>query len=199
MTIDYQKAKYKLLTFTLDGECQSFFEKNNHQLEFAYSKLLTGELSEAKRLFNKLSSTTQRAHWGSLLASILLKEITPYPTYFEIRNYLEVDLNLLINYHLGDYVEEILKYADIFYSVNPEAYKYLGRVLFNNNLNPWAKFFLERAKNHLYQDPELHVIMAELYLQEGNYERAQHSTNACLAILPNYFPALKLQQKLNKI
>ena len=198
MIKDYKTAKNKLLTFTLNSECQSFFEKHGYILELAYSKLLTEHLKEAKNLFNRLSETEKRAHWGSLLSSLLMKELTPYPTYFELRNYLEIDLNLLINYHKDDYVAEILNYADAFASINPETHKYIGRVLFHNNLNSWAKFFLERGKNILYQDPELHVIIAELYLKEGNNEKALRAVNACLARLPNYFPALKIKQKLNK-
>jgi len=199
MTINYEKAKNKLLTFTLNSECQSFFEKNNNILELAYCKLLTEQPEEANRLFKQILNQDQRAHWGSLLSTIFQNKLTPYPTYFEIRNYLEVDLNLLINYHKGDYVEEILNYADVFASVNPESHKYIGRVLYNNKLNSWAKFFLERAKNILYQDPELHVIIAELYLEEGNIEKSIKATNTCLSMLPNYFPALKLKQKLSKI
>jgi len=196
MIKDYETAKNKLLTFTLDGECQSFFEKNNYILELAYCKLLTGNPKQARILFNQIADTEKRAHWGSLISSLILKELTPYPTYFELRNYLEIDLNLLINYSQGDYVEEILNYADIFSSINPETYKYIGRVLYNNELNSWAKFFLERGKNFLYQDPELHVILSELYMKEGNNSKALNSANACLAMLPNYFPALKLKQKL---
>lgn len=199
MTIDYKTAKHKLLTFALDGECQSFFEKNNYILELAYCKLLTEKPNEARELFKQILTREQRAHWGSLISALVQKELTPYPTYFEIRNYLEIDLNLLINYHKGDYVEEILNYADIFASINPETHKYIGRVLYNNKLNSWAKFFLERGKTILYQDPELHVITAELYLEEGNLEKAQKATNTCLSMLPNYFPALKLKQKLSKI
>lgn len=198
MIKDYKTAKNKLLTFTLDSECQSFFEKNGYILELAYSKLLTGNLQEAKNLFNSIVETEKRAHWGCLLSSLLMNELTPYPSYFELRNYLEIDLNLLINYHKGDYVEEILHYADAFSSINPETHKYIGRVLFNNNMNSWAKFFLERGKNVLYQDPELHVILAELYIKEGLSEKALKSVNACLAMLPNYFPALKIKQKLTK-
>lgn len=196
METDYKTAKNKLLTFTLDSECQSFFEKNGYTLELAYSKLLTGQLKDAKNLFNEICEIEKRAHWGRLISSLLLNELTPYPTYFELRNYLEIDLNLFINYHKKDYVEEILNYADAFVSINPETYKYIGRVLYNNELYSWAKFFLERGKNILYQDPELHVILAELYMSENNNEKALRAINACLAILPNYFPALKIKQKL---
>ena len=127
-----------------------------------------------------------------------MNELTPYPTYFEIRNFLEIDLNLLINYQKGQFVEELIKYADIFSSVNSETYKYFGRVFWNNELYSYGKFFLEQAKNYLYQDPELHVLLANTYLAEGNSEKALNAVNSCLKILPEYFPAIDLKRKLMK-
>lgn len=196
---DYQNAKNKLLTFALDDECQSFFEKNNFLLELAYCKVFSDELADALRIFENLKNNDPRARWGCVLTGILLEKLTPYPTYFELRNFLEIDLNLLINYEKGKYVEEIVHYADAFSSVNPETYKYFGRVFFNNEIYSYAKFFLERAKNHLYQDPELHVLLATLYEREGNCEKALRSVENCLRILPQYFPAKNLKRKLTNI
>lgn len=198
MINNYEKAKYKLLTFALDDECQRFFEKNNYPLEFAYSMLLRGDIQHAEKIFEKLKDLEIGAHWGTLLTGILLEKLTPYPTYFEIRNFLEIDLNLLINYEKGKYVEEIIKYADLFASVNSETHKYIGRVFWNNELYSYGKFFLERAKNYFYQDPELHVLLANVYEAEGNKNKALNSVENCLKILPEYFPALDLKRKLTK-
>lgn len=198
MQYNYNYFKNKLLTFALDDECQSFFEKNNYYLEVAYCKLLNNCLTEAEEYFEKLINTDPRAHWGKILTGILLNKLTPYPTYFEIRNFLEIDLNILINYQKGQFVEELIKYADIFSSVNSETYKYFGRVFWNNELYSYGKFFLEQAKNYLYQDPELHVLLANTYLAEGNSEKALNAVNSCLKILPEYFPAIDLKRKLMK-
>ena len=199
MLYNYNKAKNKLLTFALDDECQSFFEKNNCILELAYCKLIKNLLTESEILFKQIENTDPRAKWGKKLTGILLEKPTPYPTYFEIRNFLEIDLNLLINYQKGEYVEELIKYADIFSSVNPETYKYLGRVFWNNELYSYGKFFLEQAKNYLYTDPELHVLLANLHLAEGHEDKAIKSVNTCLEFLPHYYPAIALKRKLMKI
>jgi len=199
MFYDYEKAKNKLLTFAIDDECQSFFKKNNFLLEFAYCKLFREEPEEALKIFESLKEQEPRSCWGCVLTGIILERLTPYPTYFELRNFLEIDINLLLNYGKSAYVDEILNYADVFASVNPETYKYFGRVFFNNGIYPYAKFFFERAKNYLYQDPELHVLIAELFLEEGNHEQALNSINNCLNILPEYFPAKNLKRKLTNI
>ena len=196
MLDNYDKAKNKLLTFALDDECQSFFEKNNFTLELAYCNLLTGSVQQAEELFKQLVGTDPRAHWGTVLTGILLKKLTPYPTYFELRNFFEIDLNLLINYQKGEFVEELIRYADLFSSVNQETFKYLGRVFWNNELYSYGKFFLEQAKNYLFQDPELHVLLANVYLAEGRNDKALKSVETCLKILPEYFPAIDLKRKL---
>ncbi len=195
---DLEKAKNKLLTFALDSECQSFFEKNNYRLELAYCKLLNDELKEAENLFSDLQDLETRARWGNMVTKILLEKQAPYPTYFDLRNFLEIDLNLLINYEKGEYVEEIIKYADMFSSVNPETYKYIGRVFLNNNLHSYGKFYLERAKTYFYHDPELHVMLGYVYEAEGKTERALNSIENCLRILPEYYPAKVLKRKLTK-
>ncbi len=199
MLYNYEQAKHKLLTFALDDECQSFFEKNNHFLELAYCKVLRGELESAFEIFKSIKNQEPRARWGCILCGMLLEKLTPYPTYFELRNFLEIDINLLINYEKGEYVDEIINYANVFSSVNPETYKYFGRVFFNNEIYSYAKFFLERAKNSLFQDPEMHVLLALLYEREGNKEKALHAVENCLSILPEYFPAKELKRKLTKI
>ncbi len=194
----YEEAKNKLLTFSLDEECQSFFEKNNYLLELAYCKIFTGKLEAAENLFALTLNENTRSKWGYKLSGILLNKPVQYPTYFELRNFLEIDLNLLINYQKGEYADEVLSYADSFFSVNPEVYKYIGRVFLKNGVYSYAKFFLERAKNYFYQDPELHVHLAEFAILEGRYESALKAVNACLEILPEYFPAIKLKRKLTK-
>ena len=44
------------------------------------------------------------------------------PTYFEIRNFLEADLDIFITYCKGDIVQQILKYADYMSFYNLECY-----------------------------------------------------------------------------
>lgn len=198
MINNYEEAKNKLLTFALDDECQSFFEKNGYYLELGYSQIFRGDLKGADKTFSLIMNSSSRAHWAKTMTEIISNKLAPYPTYFEIRNYLEIDLNLLINYEQGDFVKEILSYSDLFSSVNPETFKYLGRVFWNNQLYSYGKFFLEQAKNHLYQDPELHILLAEAYIAEGKEEKALKSVQTCLNMIPEYFPALNLKRKLIK-
>lgn len=84
----------------------SNFRKKGYILENAYFELLSDNLEKAKNLFNAIKQNDIRAHWASFMISMIEADIREYPSYFELRNFLEIDLNILINYFKGDYVEK---------------------------------------------------------------------------------------------
>ena len=196
MTINYQIARKKMLSSSLDNECIHFFEKNGYKLEAAYCYLFENNLKKAKKYFASLRDNDIRAKWGEFIVNLIEGRIYEYPTYFELRNFLEIDINLLISYYKGDYVEKIAGYADFLSTINPEVHKFIGRVFWNNDLKPQAMFFLDRAKSYFYHDPELHYLLASIYYQEDNIKKAEQAANDCLRILPDYYPAISLLQKI---
>lgn len=195
MFIDYQKAKDKLLA-GFDKDCQQFFVKNGCVLEDAYLHFLIGDLPYAKKQFALIKDSDIRAHWALFEISLIDGEVFEYPSYFELRNFLEIDLNLLITYCMGTFVEKIIRYADFMYTINPEVHKFIGRVLYNNNLPEQGMFFLNRAKNYFYHDPELHYLLAYINYQNNDYSKCRKSLEDCLRILPDYFPAKDMKKKL---
>ena len=74
----------------------------------------------------------------------------------------------------------------MFSSVNPETHKYIGRVFWNNELYSYGKFYLERAKNYFYQDPELHVLLAIVYEAEGRRQKALPAHTQARRHLPGH-------------
>ncbi len=198
MISEYEKAKLNMLT-DLKLECQHFFEQNGYTLEFGYCELLKDNLSSAKKIFESIKDSDTRAKWALFMISTIEGDIKQYPTYFEIRNFLEIDLNILMNHYKGNFVENIIRYADFMYTINPEVHKFIGRALYNNGYEQQAMFFLERAKNYFYTDPELHYQLAYIYFLNGEYHKAQKSLEDCLNILPEYFPAKNLISKISEI
>lgn len=198
MILDYKKAKENLLTDrTL--ECQHFFAQKGYPLELGYCKILSEDLASAKEIFASIKDSDERASWALFMISLIEGNIVEYPTYFGLRNFLEIDLNILLSYFKGDYVENIIRYADFLYTINPEVHKFIGRVLYVNGYEESAMFFLERAKNYFYTDPELHYLLAYIFYKKGEYEKAKKSLSDCLGILPKYFPAINMSDKIEKI
>ena len=197
-TKEYIIAKNELLTAKIK-DCQQFFIKNGFLLEAAYYELLNKNLYVAKKFFEKIQDSDIRAHWGNFLASMAEGKIKDYPTYMELRNFYEVDLQLFFTYYLGDYIENICKFSDWLFNINPEIYKYTGRVFLKNKFEDIGLYFLDKAKENYFNDPELHYLLAEYNTNNNNYDNARINVENCLQILPNYYPAMKIKRTLDAL
>lgn len=190
----YQEAKDKFLS--ADYSCESFFEENNLTLELGYCKLLSGDIDEAKKVFDSIKESDFRADWALKLIQFIKRYVVVVPSYFQIRNFLEIDLNLLIQAGQAEYVENIINGADLFFSANPESYKFIARVMLNNGFYDLAMLFLKKAKDKFYYDPEMHFMLAMCYTKMGEIEKAKGALNVCLDILPAYYPARTMLENL---
>lgn len=198
MILDYKTAKEKLLASDLNG-CLGFFKENGYPVEAGYCALLEDDINNAIELFLSESEIDIRADWGVFLCKLIQGYADKYPTYLQLRNFLEIDLDILIKYCKGDYVQNIIKYADWLFTINPEVLKFIGRVLINNGIEEQGRLFLLHAKDYFYQDPELHYLLAVEYLKQKNLEEVSKALKACLDVLPDYFPAVNMQKKLRLI
>lgn len=196
MTMNYEEVKKDFLSGKIKG-CKTYFENNNYYVEAGYCCIVLDELDKAKELFQKVQEVDTRAKWGLILLQMIKGDILTFPTYFQIRNFLELDLSILILYCKGEYVEKIIRYADFMAYYNPECYKFIGRAFWANNLMSAAMFFLRRAKDKFYQDPELHYLLAYIfYNNDRNIDLAKKALGACFGILPEYAPAKKLYAQI---
>ena len=190
-------ANKDALESLLSGDYLSALEnlnKNENPLEFAYAAFLAGEFELAKESLSLLDSI--RANWLKELILLMTAKKMEAVTYFQIRNFLELDIDLFIKAQKINYLEKLLAYSDVLSEVNKECYKLIGRILFNNHLRSLAKFYLDKYKDEIYYDPELHFIYAKYYMEEENFKLALASINQCLYVLPEYYPAKKLKQEI---
>ncbi|MCI1273434.1 MAG: hypothetical protein LKG27_03260 [Clostridiaceae bacterium] len=195
MISEYENAKTELL-MARNPSCRKFFEKNKDFLELGYFYFLNDNLKKAKDCFDKVLDTDIRAHWAKFLIELIENNISYYPSYFELRNFLEIDLDILIKHFKGEYVEKIVNYSDFMSSINPEVNKFIGRVFINNNFKEYGMIYFKRAKNTFYNDPELHFLLAQEYDTEGKLDYAINSAETCLKVLPKYYPAEHLLVEL---
>ena len=162
----------------------------------AYSELLNDNLKKAEFLFKKTDSP--RAHWGISLIQIINGYIERYPSYFEIRNFLEIDLDFLLKNNKNDYVKRVFNSVDLLENINQETYKYCARVLYENKLYDKSLEYLKKSAEVFYNDPELHVLFAKYYLNTGEYNLSNWYLDECIKICPDYFPAKKMKSQILK-
>ena len=82
-----------------------FFKDNGNILEYGYSLLLRGDLKKAKEILQTIEST--RADWAVKLIQFMKGYVEVLPTYFQIRNFLEIDINLLLLANQSDAISYI--------------------------------------------------------------------------------------------
>jgi len=193
---NYKEAVACLLSGKTDC-CFDFFKEHADYLELAYCYLLQEKIHDAKTFFEKVDNP--RGLWGKRLSKLFLDEYDEAPTYFEIRNFFEIDLNMFIDLGLYEYANSMLKNIDLFYSVNGESYKLVARVLLNNGYYEPAKIYIEKSKSKFYNDPELHYIDMQFYEKTGDYDSALKAVENCLSVIPTYYPAKQSRERLLKL
>lgn len=169
-----------------------------NSIEHAYLSILNNDLYRARAIFDNIDSP--RAKWGEIVCSILADGfMIKRPTYFQIRNFFEIDIDFLLKNKKIDYVEQLLGALEIFTEINSQTYKYAARVMLENNLLSAAYKYMELAKNINYSDPELHFMLTKYFLERKNYALAYKSINDCIELLPDYYPAQIMKQKIEEI
>ena len=178
-----------------------FFDKDYAELEIkpdslchAYLAILTDELDTANIIFSHIDSP--RGKWGKVLVSILKGYMSDFPTYFSIRNFLEIDIDFLLKNDKIDYVEQCLGALEFLSTINQETFKFAARVMLENRFFTSALKYLERSKQIYYNDPELHFMLAKYYLNANNIKEASFYTEECLRLIPDYYPAQLIKQRL---
>lgn len=165
-------------------------------LEHAYLCILNDDLDSAKKIFSTIDSP--RGLWGKIFCEILNSCLENYPTYFLIRNFLEIDLDFLIKNEKLDYAEQFLGSLELLAGINQETYKFAARVMYANNLLSVAFSYMEKSKKLYYNDPELHFMLAKYYNDIHDTPNAYISINECLRILPDYYPAKLMKEQIEE-
>lgn len=179
------------------GDIYNELEILPNSVGHAYLAILNDDLDAAKMIFSKNDSP--RGRWGNTLVSILKGYMTLFPTYFGIRNFLEIDLDFLLKNEKINFVEQCLGALDILSSINQETYKFAARVMLENHLYTSALKYLDKSKLMYYNDPELHFIYAKYYMDIRNFQNAYLCINECLKLLPDYYPAQIMKQRIEEI
>jgi tetratricopeptide (TPR) repeat protein len=108
----------------------------------AYCKFLQGDLDEARILATLIRNSSPSADWLYSITSLLLNDLSFLPSYFQIRNFYEQDLEMLFRYKQEKIIDKLLTITPLIENINREIYKYSARVLLNNKYYEQAKCLL---------------------------------------------------------
>ena len=170
------------------------FIKNELTYEAGLSFLLAGNINKAKKNFRIKEKNCPASAFCIILIDIIEGKKPKEPKYFQVRAFLEVILNLLIeNEHLA-WVQKIIENYEFFTKANIEVPKFLARVLFANGYYDAIPLLANFAREICFLDAEIHYIEAAYYIGKNENKKALECINRCLSFSPEYYPVLKLKR-----
>ena len=179
------------------NKAEQLYKVLNKPYEYGRCCLLQGKYKETEEIWNSIKEDTPAVLWGKSLLEFINLYVKHIPTFFQIRAFLEVDFDALLNAGLITYCENIANGAHLLAQNNQESYKFIGRVFVNNKYIDLAELFLKKAKDICYIDPEIHFLLAKCYLEKNNKEDAICSLRTSIEKGYGYYPAKKLLEKIN--
>ena len=108
-------------------------------------------------------------------------------------------MDFLLKNNEIDYVEQCLGALEVLSNINQEIYKFAARVMIVNKLFSAGLKYMEKSKEIFYNDPELHFMYAKYYMDISNYKNAYFYINECLNLLPSYYPAICMKEKIEEL
>ncbi len=175
-----------------------YFNKSGNICACSYVRFIQGNIEEARILLLLIKENSSMSKWLMFLINMLFDNKFKEPTYFQIRNFYEQDLEMLFLYQQSEIINELLKRNNFLANYNREIYKYSARVLHNNQYTEQAKILLKKSLEICYKDPETHFIVGEIYENNGEIDNAKRSYQKALDACPDYMPAkLKINHLSN--
>lgn len=177
-------------------KASSTYAKLGMLYEFGRCELLRGNIENTKDIWKNIKDENPAILWGESLLQFINLYVINLPTFFQIRAFLEVDLDALLKAQQITYCENIVNGAHLLYKNNQETYKFIGRVFLNNNYYELADMFLQKAKDVCYVDPEVHFMLAKCYIHYKDIKKAKQALNTSIEKGYGYFPAKRLLEQI---
>ncbi|MDO5437844.1 MAG: hypothetical protein Q4F80_06575 [bacterium] len=180
------------------ADAKNIFIELNQTYEAGLCSLLLRDLKEARKFFKIKEGNCPASNFGLVIIDLLEDKIPKQTQYFQVRSFLEIYINLLIENKFFDWGQKIIDNYEFFTRANLEVPKFIARVLYANNQNKAVHSFAKLAKELCFFDAEIHYIDASIYILEKEYKEAKKCIKDCLNFAPEYYPILKLQKELKE-
>ncbi|MCD7878312.1 MAG: hypothetical protein LUG16_00080 [Candidatus Gastranaerophilales bacterium] len=180
-------------------KAKSYFKKSKNYLMLSYCLLMEGKAFRAELILKFIKEESPAAKWLYFLSRLVQDKNSENPTYFQIRNFFEQDLEMLFFYNQNKFIDKVLLNTESLSNFNREVYKYCARVFLNNGFYDKAEEYLKTSLDICYKDPETHFLNGELYIKKKMYDKAALSFNKAIEVNSGYCPAKIQLQILNNI
>ena len=181
------------------AEAAEIYHKAEKFGEEGYCFFYAGNKSSADKIwFTADENTSSLIKWAKSFSGFVERKRNRVPTFFQIRNFYENDLDMLLSNGFDDYAENLIDSIQFFEDVNPEIYKFTARVLYNHKYYDYADKFFSVARKYGDEDCELYYLEAKNNIAQKRYYSAVKSLEKSLSISKNYYPAKILFENVKR-
>lgn len=177
------------------SDAVKIYDGINDSYQAGYCVMLQGQINSIQPYWGKTLSERNN-HWCVSLYGLLTKQLSTYPTLFQIRNHIESDIANLVAAKQGVYLDNLLSYVDFLTQINLETPKFAGRALMHAGYYQQARGFLVKGQKALPNDPEIYFHLGQYSIALEHHTEARLMLKQCLLISPTYRPARELLGKL---
>ena len=179
------------------AEAAKLFDELGFLYESGYGEFAQGNLDKAKYIWKASKIDSPAIEWGNCIIQLINRTIPIKISYFQIRNFLERDLDVLLCSDLMDYADRVLSAEKILFKYNPETYKFMGRGLMAFGFFDLAYEFLLKAQNVCYTDVEVQFLIAQYFICKLDRESGAAVLKKLIKNAPDYYPAQKLLESIS--
>jgi tetratricopeptide (TPR) repeat protein len=169
---------------------EKFFAEQGMFFQQGFCKLLIGDKAAARHIWYS-SDETPAISWGKTLLGILDQRLESIPTFLQVRNFAEMTLHYLFKSNQVDFAYKLVSAKEFLADCNLESYKYIGRVLMENNFEDLAFDYLKKGISEIPLDGEAYFQLGELYLMRNDVASALGCFKKILEFNPYHVPAKK--------
>ncbi len=170
--------------------------KSNYETGLCY--LLLKNEKEALRYWIKNKRNCPASSWGICVLRLINQNTNIYTTFFQIRAFYEVYLNLFLENNYNEWAQNMINSCGILFRSNPEIYKFASRVLYSNGYFDLAIKFAKKSIQIFYSDPEAFLILSQCQYLIGDLGEALDSVNRVMNMNDSYYPAIIFQKVLKE-
>ncbi|MEI8377908.1 MAG: tetratricopeptide repeat protein [bacterium] len=169
---------------------EKFFAEQKMYFQQGFCKLLMGDKASARQIWYSAEENPAIA-WGKTLLGILDQRLEAIPSFLQVRNFAEMTLHYFFKSNQTDFAYKLVSAKEFLSDCNVESYKYIGRVLMDNNYEDLAFDYLKKAIDEIPSDAEAYFQLGELYLLRHEPNQALKSFKKILEFNPCHAPAKK--------
>ncbi len=165
----------------------------------AFSYVLLKEIDKAKQILATTPDSPAK-FWCQYLCELFSgHSVKNYPSFLEIRHFLEVTVYLLLRSNNQPYINLIIKNLKKLLDINVDSEKLVGYAYFHfGDLNN-AELLLKNSVKRSAYDGEVFFMLGKLYLQKGLVSNALSMLENSSLLLPEHYPTQELLKKVKSM